>query len=110
MRKNVIQQKIEVSYHRYMYLQKQDLTIHVQKSGNRDTIYQRAFHYKLSRSKRKRKIIALSALKNYGHSMSVDGLTINCTKDFKEVTRNGYDFADSFGTKEFLLKRRVRHE
>lgn len=35
--------------------------------------------------------------------MSVDGLTINCTKDFKEVTRNGYDFADSFGTEEFLL-------
>lgn len=30
-----------------------------------------------------------------------------CIKDFREVTRNGYDFADSWGTKEILLKRRV---
>lgn len=43
------------------------------------------------------------------HWMRVMGLTIKKTniKDVKEVTLNGLDFPDSWGIKEFALKRRV---
>lgn len=54
------------------------------------------------------KIIAWSALKKDEKNSKT--WTLNekaCIKDFREVTRNGYDFADSWGTKEILLKRRV---
>lgn len=30
-----------------------------------------------------------------------------CIEDFREVTRNGYDIADAWGTEGILLERRV---
>lgn len=63
------------------------------------------------------KIIAWNALRKDDKNFDRKTWTLNesrwfdskraCIKDFKETTRNGYDIVDSWGTEEFLLKRKV---